>query len=496
MNTYLRLFIVLISALSVLPHGNLSSQSIGLNQRRQFNVDTSSLAHIIEPSQCNAAARRMMVLYFRKPWVRDTLSYRETFQIDTLTDDVVRYSARCIQHLINSRDTMSDVSLLTLIKLSFLAEADSTAISIVNELFRKHAQLNHGVSADSYLSWLSSAVVSEFVEAHPTRANLLANLKDGFECNDLSSCARGTWKNNRLRDHLRAIGDFRTASEISDDNIKRGTREFNGKSSFRNGSSFTSTWSFFERHADIMLDSGVKDPSFTFKPLREHLSSINQDTLSPFSSPFKNMYMFLDSMFMLNSNFALSQIDTNMLVDSHGIQVKPPKGKATLYISLPDIGRSLSFSPLKSALTTWNNPAEKVAIARRLYRKYSDRGLEIVWLYQSKGYFRDSPVLEFQEEQKYVRDYLFRYLSAPGNLAMEHTEFVKRHDGMLTPQISDNLYVLMEMQLRSGGILRDIFLIDSERNVVTTPLGNSLNKRSEAVLDALISNLLKEKGML
>lgn len=72
----------------------------------------------------------------------------------------------------------------------------------------------------------------------------------------------------------------------------------------------------------------------------------------------------------------------------------------------------------------------RYAVLRRLDSVFAARGLQIVLLASTQGFFHDHPIPEPTQEADSARKYMFDFLKLPGVLGDEETKFSFRDDGM------------------------------------------------------------------
>lgn len=150
-----------------------------------------------------------------------------------------------------------------------------------------------------------------------------------------------------------------------------------------------------------------------------------------------------------------------------------------VYVHFPDSTQNI-YKPGRVTLLIRSQLGDgqmtsNLAMLRRLYEKYSDQGLDIVLLLNTKGFAWASRPLSTSEEAKVIGWYFREHLGLPFRVAVMETQFGKMNDGrkVAEPIPYDNLY-------RPVSMLN--VMIGKDGNISSIGIGF----QSEAMLEAFI----------
>lgn len=150
-------------------------------------------------------------------------------------------------------------------------------------------------------------------------------------------------------------------------------------------------------------------------------------------------------------------------------------------------GNNLHPAPGKPALLVFashscgNRCYPGYAVLRRLRAKFESKGLDIVIMTRTQGFYRNR-LVKPDSEMVFIGNYFAKQLDLPVPLAVWQSELGRRDDGKITILSAPN-----DEALRPAPVLLPAYIVDKNGSI---RLISSLSRTNEAVLEDVIASVL------
>lgn len=352
------------------------------------------------PGQCVAAIDRLNRQYWRdqRP---DTLSFGP--ETDSIPAGVLHLGGQCADRF--SIQTIPQGELYNLARLYWSLGDDTRAREAIDKLLS-----SPGLQDPEERGWILTRIVGALISVKPARTSLAKHYMEQLEALGKTAAPYRMFANMYLLSFTTQLGQADTALKFAD-HAKTATREMSEGDRLDYAFTIMDVYDLTAEPLAVekgssaavaLLDTAAED----VLPLRP-VDSRDHQRMRSIISARRMMYGTVgDAAARLTSDkwFNLQPGDS----------VLPATGVPTLiYLGSHACGGSCYTS---------------YASLRRLHDKYQERGLKIVILGMTGGFYRNrllQPTAEVDSAGRYYTD----FLNLPAIISMNETEFVKIHDG-------------------------------------------------------------------
>jgi hypothetical protein len=409
--------------------------------------------HYSRPGECVTASRRLTYRYWRS-------RRADTVQYDPLTDSIptpVRDSVRaCAASFVVA--TVPVDQLIPLAQLELIVDADAQAQAAVDRLLA-----SPDAQAPKQRAWLLELVVHAFADARPMR--LAAAQRYLAQLDAMGGPATYT----RLAAHLHlgqgawTLGDVEAASTEAAKAIAL-YGQLDHSMQLNLIDTVEAAYQLRAQTLGILKGKAAALASLdsagtTLRPIIRNgtvWAQITESRLNFFLNLWRQRYVALGDVAQgVGGDFWFGTADDTIF---------PKRGKVTLLVEFNDLGMYDTF-----------------AVIRRLQAKYGSRGLQIVGMASTHGFFRDQLEPKAADEANLLRDWYLNFMHVPVALAVEVNQFGRMPDGRRknTPALNQRNYGHADV---NGVLVDKDGTIDMAANV--SP------RKDEAVLDRRIAAAL------
>lgn len=358
-----------------------------------------------QPAECIAAAERETRGYWRLRR-QDTLSYHP--MPDTLPTVVVTTARLCGARFRPATVPMG--ALLDLARLAFMAGRDDVVTAAIDR------RIAHAPTVDEKVNVLAE-VVSWLADARPTHAALTTRYEVQLDALGARAAFARMFAHTAVRNAASVDGDFsrverearaQIALYTADPVLRRDSLAYGGQWGW--GDAAGAFLALAEGAWLLHGAAGLQAMSDT--AMATLGSQHNGNIVATFLIPFLG--------------HPLPSLPPVMRAGSDSTGPVPPPGRVTL-IASRCLGTAVDGQDDQQCYSEY-------ASQRRLVAAAGGRGLAVVTVRGTKGYFRNSAPLTPAQEADSVRQFVQEHFPLPGPLLMTETTFTQIDDGRFIPQ--------------------------------------------------------------
>jgi hypothetical protein len=423
--------------------------SSSLAQTAATPATADPFARYTTPGQCEQAAERISFEYWRSRR-QDTVRYAPA--TDSIPAVAVQAARTCAARF--SVASARERELLDLAQLYLLGQQDSLAQAAINRLLTSQAS-----EPTVQRGWTLQLIANTYLDAKPAR---LAQAQTYLKQLDDLGAAVSTWRlfaHTSFAKYAMSINDLSAATAQSQAALAAGN-QMNDDDRM--------DWVYALYSAYTALADPVTTQ--TGKPVPAIIDSMKVRLLSlrpPQSNEQKRLESMINSAEELYSLFGQKSsplVGKHWFNTNNDTSARPKPGVVSLIVFV------------NSACSGYCYPT--YATLRRVYDKYASRGLHLILVTSTNGYFRNQLQPPNQEADSAIK-YFADFLKLPGVIVANETDFTHKADGRRVNTPTDN-----QRHYYRG---RNGILVDKQGLV---RLVVSVSPERETTLDSIIEDAL------